>query len=486
MRKAKAKTAAPSAAVVPVSVPISSRWRGLAIGVAGAAVLAGALLRVRGLFTELWLDEVWSLTAVRRLSSPSQLLTRYLQENNHLLNSLVLWLLRSSDSAPLLRFHSLLAGLAAVGLAYLVGRRRDELTGLTTASLFALSYPLVHYSSEARGYALAILFALGAYLSLWRYDRDASPRAALAFGLCAALGFLSQPITVHLWAGSLAYTAVRMLSLPARDRWRWAARLQLGPACFFALYYFGFVTRLQGDANTMSAAATTSLTAAALLGVPMREPWATAALLAALPLLAAALLRMRRAGETLWVFLAVVTVLSPLAVVIVMKYPYLMVRHLLLSIVFGLVLLGRLLADALRAGAAARAAGLALLALFAAGNVRATLEFLREGRGHYRQAVQRIADESAARVVLVGGDHDFRDGLMVRYYARLLRSGARVQYVPLEQWPPGGPEWVIVHSLEPDTAPLPSVTPAEIPYKLHATYRHAGLSGITWFLYKRG
>ena len=59
---------------------------------AGAGiVLFGALVRVPGLFTDFWLDEIWSYSHVQKLSSAVEVFTAIHHDSNHWLNSLVIY-----------------------------------------------------------------------------------------------------------------------------------------------------------------------------------------------------------------------------------------------------------------------------------------------------------------------------------------------------------------------------------------------------------
>ena len=63
------------------------RWVGLILVV----VLIGAGLRLLGLRTELWMDEILSLKLIEALESPLGVFTSIHHDNNHYLNSLWLY-----------------------------------------------------------------------------------------------------------------------------------------------------------------------------------------------------------------------------------------------------------------------------------------------------------------------------------------------------------------------------------------------------------
>lgn len=118
-------------------------------------ICAGALaLRVAGAQGDLWLDEIWSLAHVDG-GSPIDVFTSIHHDNNHHLNSLWLVLVGSHQPPMLYRVPAVAAGTATV---LLLASMRPG--GRVAAVLAASSSFLVHYDSEARGYALAALFCV--------------------------------------------------------------------------------------------------------------------------------------------------------------------------------------------------------------------------------------------------------------------------------------------------------------------------------------
>ena len=84
------------------------------------------------------------------------------------LSFVLAWLTTRLELTPeLLRAPSLIAGSAAIPLIYLVGLRTvGRGAALVATALCALSPFMIFYSTEARGYALAITLVLGSTLAL--------------------------------------------------------------------------------------------------------------------------------------------------------------------------------------------------------------------------------------------------------------------------------------------------------------------------------
>ncbi|HTS01350.1 MAG TPA: hypothetical protein VMN04_02425, partial [Thermoanaerobaculia bacterium] len=343
-------------------------------------------------------------------------------------------------------------------------------------------------TTEARGYGLALAFALTAFLALARHLDEPSPGTAAAFGASASLGLLAHLSFVHVLAAAFAWSAWRIgrADRPSRERLASLARLWALPAGFAAWFWWVFARHLvEGGGPVRAPLATAAETAALTLGLPDAGAWRPLALAAAAAVLVASCLRLRRDGDDGWLFFAVVVFASPAAVVAATGYTILEPRHVSLSILFLLVLLARVAASLGRRGRAARAAAAAGLLVFAGGNLHRFASFAREGRGHYLEALREIARESPGPSVSIGSDNDFRNGLTVSFYEAYLPPGVRIVYVPRDRWPLEGPDWVIVHATEADAVAAASIEAAGIRYVLDREWRFAGPSGLCWFVYRK-
>lgn len=105
-----------------------------------------------------------------------------------------------------LRAPSVLAGTAVIPLVYLVGKKTVGVrAGQLAAALTTLSPFMLHYSSEARGYALMMAFSLASTLALLNAIEDGRARwwAAYAAASCAAM--YSHYTCVFVLAAQLAW-----------------------------------------------------------------------------------------------------------------------------------------------------------------------------------------------------------------------------------------------------------------------------------------
>ena len=166
-------------------------WVGFTL--AGTVVLLVALaLRIMAARGDLWLDEIWSVNLLTLVSSPLDIFWRLTHDNNHHLNSLYLYFLGDDASVLARRGLAIAFGVAGVAMAGLIGLRRGLSAALITMVLMALSYPMIHYSSEARGYGPMMFFVLFAFYCLEGFLNERRMAYSWLFALAIGLGFLSH------------------------------------------------------------------------------------------------------------------------------------------------------------------------------------------------------------------------------------------------------------------------------------------------------
>jgi hypothetical protein len=175
----------------------------------------------------LWYDEVTGLEVVR--GGPEAIFANrfgWLGNQTHA-NYLVLWVLTlledPTQTAMFVRLPSVIAGVVAVPILYLLGR--DTLgrpTGLLAATLLALSLPALNYSQDARQYSTTLFLTLVAFYSLMRIRLGGWGKWWAVFAGATAANVLYSYLATTLVLPSLALVASWILW----DRWR--RREQLG------------------------------------------------------------------------------------------------------------------------------------------------------------------------------------------------------------------------------------------------------------------
>lgn len=163
-------------------------WMGVLIPL----LLIAAALRVAMAQGGLWLDEAWSVAYVSGLSSPVGVFTAIHHDNNHHLNSLWLWLVGMEAHSVVQRLLSIVAGVASILLAAMLGYRRSPAAGLATAVMLAVSPIFMIYGAEARGYAPMVALLLFALLLVDRWLVRPDPSSRWWLGLCFGVAATAQ------------------------------------------------------------------------------------------------------------------------------------------------------------------------------------------------------------------------------------------------------------------------------------------------------
>ncbi len=468
-----------------------------------ALLLLAALVRIPPCFGDLWLDEIWSLLAARELRSPLGAFTELHSSNNHPLNTLYLSLVGGSDAPLLLRLPSLAAGVGAVALAGLVARRAGGPEACFALLLTASSYLLIHFSSEARGYALVVFFSYATLLAARRFCEDPRWRRAALVWLCTALGFLSHLTFLYVFLAVLAGSALELRSGRAgpRQAVRAFGRGFAPPLVGLGLYYALVLRHLViGAAPPYALPEVLAKTLSYTGGGPGAGPLAAGAGLVTAGLLALAIARLwrRSPGESL--LYAIGVFLAPAAVLAVLRPEVLAVQYFVVDVALGLLALATLLGEGWRRGGWARRAVALGLLLFLVGNGANVFRLLRFGRGAYREGLQYMADRTPEPVLHVTSDHDARNGVLLQYYGPRLRTPRRIDYLPralqfpvqavaaagapLEPAP--GATWMILHRIGAAGEIAPALEDRHgTRYALAKALPYADLSGWHWFLYRK-
>lgn len=168
------------------------------------ALILGVYTRVCGAQGELWLDEIWTLELVRDITDWRDILVLN-HDNNHILNSLWMWVLGSHADAFSYRSLSLIASSLAVVLLGTAALLRKDREMIVWSWLFALSYPLIVLGSEARGYGTLMLSVISAWLWITRKNFKDSFLDIVVLGTISIIGALSHPTWIFIIPGIFAY-----------------------------------------------------------------------------------------------------------------------------------------------------------------------------------------------------------------------------------------------------------------------------------------
>lgn len=182
------------------------------IAVAGAAALA-LLVRAPFLADSLWYDEIAAFVGYS-MDGPWGAVGRYFSQANHVLASLLAWMSAEAFGVDevTVRVPALLAGIATVPATAWLGREAGgPRIGAVAAVAIACMPTAVLPATEARGYALMMLFAALASASLLCWLRTGARGAWWCIAGSCALGSWSHLV----FACMPAFHAAWLL-------WRWA------------------------------------------------------------------------------------------------------------------------------------------------------------------------------------------------------------------------------------------------------------------------
>lgn len=487
------QAASPPATVQRVLLPL---WLQIVL-----VAVAANLLRLAASLDDFWLDEIWSWGLVReQVQHPLDILLALHHDNNHLLTSWWIYTLGPDVDWRWYRLPSALLGSATVLLA----RRAVVRDGLPTVRAVTLltvpSYLLIHYTSEARGYA-GMMFAVAACLVLLQrllppgrsdapMERASGGRRSLDLGLfwlSAMFGCLAHATFYYAFVALGLWACYRLLA----SRTRWLAKFTELLALFVVPGLFGLIlwlvsySQLQiggGDIENpwLVAAATASL----LLGGPAAgEGILLGALLLAI-MVGLEIVLLIRTGDDRWVlWLAIVIV--PAVLIAVLGHEVVYPRYFLATVLCLQIALGSLLGRALSCRGMPRTVAWGALAAITLGNGLHLQTLYREGRGHPAAVVRWMAERTAGDQILVGSDNAFRHGLILAYHLRELPPDKTLMHFGTGPWPPGGPEWLLLHNQDLEWAPEPELLVGDgLRFRLEKVFPYAGLSGWQTAVYR--
>ncbi len=456
------------------------------LAIAVASFVVGAIVRVLAAQNDLWFDEVWTLELLReRVHSFDDVFTNVKHSNNHHLCSLWMWLVGQNASALVYRLPSMLASIGTVTLAGLIGLRQSRLEGCIAVTLTSWSYLLIHFGTEARGYSLAIFFALLAWYALQQFEERRSWTWVSVFWLAVVLGFLAHLEFAICFAGLVVWSLWRFTR--NRPTWRQGVldlfALFTVPIVLLLAFYFVAIRGMEvGGGPKYQVTPLLIKTASYMLGGPASGAAAGIAALLAVASIYVVLVYLMFERDDRWIFYAVV-IMAPLGLIAILLPVPLSVRYFMISVAASLVLLASGYAAVLRRGVVGLGIGLTLLALFIAGNAINTGNLLRFGRGQYLAALRFIEAHSVESEVVVTSDYDFRNAMLVNYYKRYLKRPDSMRYTNGPTLNEDGADWLILHRFELREQPERVTDHFGNNYQLVTIYRYSDLSGWNWLLY---
>ena len=455
--------------------------------VIATVVLLAVGTRLPGLFTDFWVDEVWSLSDVLALKSWTDIFLTLRIDNNHHLNSAWLYLLGSGQHAALYRLPAFVAGLGSVVIAWRIGARDGRLNGGLTALVFAWSFPLAYYSSEARGYASAVCLTLLALWWLQRYCDTQRSSDAAGFWATSVLAMMGHASFVFAFIGMLLWTDshAERISGSVRKGMHLTLRAFVVPGIAILVFYLVCLRGMAiGGGPPYSLPEVATQTLSLMVGGPLGAPtvWIAAAASAAAFVAAVSWLKARQ--DDRWLLYVASCVVVPGLFIVLTQPRVLMPRYLLIPVALALLPISQWLAFLLSRQGVWRALAIGLLALYGTGNTVHLAKFASTGRGQYRDALTDILGATPHEPVTVRSaghkpGEQFRTRLVVNHYADVLGRGRTRLYETTE---PAAADFIIREGRgdgEPYRDGWGNM------YVRWRYYPSSELAGIDWTLYRR-
>jgi len=457
---------------------------------AGCGLLIAGLiiLAARG---DLWLDEIWSYHFARQAESALDLVTRFKHDNNHLLNTLYLYLIGDMSRPILIRLPAILAGIGSlVMLARSARQKWGPAEAIVSVLLVGTSFPLVLYFSEARGYGPAIFFALCAYGVLIRNMESPQKHRLVVYWMASTLGLLAHS-TFAMVSAALVLMHINFIITadgPWKDRLQACIVHQLPPLVFAGCWYLLFIRDMAiGGGPIYGQQAVIFRAASYALGFPDSFPFGLLAVMAILAVVCGGTISLYREKNPQWIFFPAVLLAAPALVLLAMRPTYLYFRYFIVIFPFFYVLLAYTLCRCYRAlpKPYKLLLGLAVLVMLS-GQASRIHPLLVLGRGGYTAALQYLEKNSPQPEIKLGSDHDFRTTLLLQFYAPFVMKHKTLRYIRSADWQREKPDWFFTHSQQPRYRPPLHLRLHNVGrYHLVAQFRYAGISGWHWFLYRR-
>lgn len=449
----------------------------------------GLVLFLLGARGDLWFDEVFSFQWARAAKAWWELLAVYRHDNNHFLNTAWLYFLGDGMPSLVYRIPSIVSGLFSLVLLSIIAKRLVPSSARGVVFLSVVSFPMILYFSEARGYGLLIAFSLGAFLLARGIFPGASlVRMVVFWGVCLA-GGLSHATFLFVFAALAVWAVAQFLARRNRALSE-VLRVALWffpPAVALGSFYWFFVREMiVAGGPQYSVPKVLGHFFGFALGLPTEFPVGGISIVVGVALLVLGILALRKQEDQVWIFFLAVC-LVPVFALLLTGTEFLYFRYFLVVLPFFYLLCGAVWECWIAKNVRGNVIGLVLLGAVFVGQAFHTVPLFVHGRGNYQEAIRWILLQSptGGETTLIS-DQDLRTGMVVQFYRALVPRGERIRYLPQWESGPVTGEWLILDSQHPEqAAPGPVVELLGVTYLLQKSFRSGPVSGAHWYVYKK-
>ncbi|NQU60195.1 MAG: glycosyltransferase family 39 protein [Rhodospirillales bacterium] len=473
-----------------------------------AVIVFGLGLRLAATGGDLWIDEVWTLfnlDIARTLTSAADWTPLFFHTNTHALNSLYLATLGPDASVFAMRLPSVIFGTAMVLMAAAISWRKSPREGLIAALMIVVSYPMVTYGAEARGYALMMLAALAAYYLLETWLEDPRPKRAMGFVIVCLLGFAAHQSFVVVLAGLGLWAMAALFRTQASFIDVVAQLTKLFGVQAIAVVSFGAVAWgniVFGGQEILPLIQSIAVMGEVTFGIdPMTGIFFSPIIAAILGLvLAYAIWLTRKRSELSWIFFGFVVIAYPLGILLFAPDLHTLPRYFIPSALFALMAVAAALSQMLGQSPWRRRGAAFIILLFCLSNGFLLGKLFTTGRGAPAEAVAMIAEDTNKNTgpARVAGYHPFSVKMMVEHFARAQGLEKSLTFVSPDEDAKNPAEWFIDGGFFAATNKNTKAPPGwfvknhfsltggkeKAGYELRASFPHWGLSGDSWYVYR--
>lgn len=441
-------------------------------------MLIAALIRLTGLcHFDLWLDEVWSILQVAKLSSWHEIVTKLHHDNNHILTSWWLYILGPGEAPIAYRAFSLASSLLAIFVAATLSP--------PLAVLMAFSFPLVLYGTEARGYSPLILAVVATVVTL---EKTSGNRRSRFLFLTSTFGMLAHSSYLMVLPGVLAYLAVdrrsgsTLLSRIAQQLYWFIPWL-----CFFAALYLTHLQYLDiGGGPRGSLVEVWLNSVGTIFGIQEISEFqlekSAITLVIAVSMLVATVVEaflLLRSNRPLGALIFVCAIVVPALIVFVLEPDFLLPRYFLASNLFLLIAAAYFGNRLWNAGIVGKGVAAGMAGFFIYSNSLEIGGLYRYGRGDPARGlflVEKLTRGQPNQTFT--STSDFRTTVVLEYYSKLSPRIAALRYIPGN---PSSENIAIVEELD-RYKPVAATFEGR---ELVEVFPAAPLSGLPWRIYKK-
>ena len=203
-------------------------------------VLIASLLRMFGLDSDLWMDEVFTLVNSVRPAF-GEIISIYSGDNQHTLYSILakLSILLFGESAWALRLPALIFGVASIwAIARLARLVFGEKEAVLAALLCTFSYHHIWFSQNARGYTIVLFVSILATDCLLRGLRTGLWRYWSGYAILIALGVYAHLTTVFVAVAHAFIVAAILIKDRKLTKGWWKPAAAIGLSAWLTLHLY--------------------------------------------------------------------------------------------------------------------------------------------------------------------------------------------------------------------------------------------------------